>query len=257
VSFGGGGQLLRNYTGTGFLGASFTFSQARSFFNSTTPNDGVSQTGDVFGAVAFEGTQSGQGRNIVPSLAALMDVRCTNANWSDTVNRRALITFAATTGNVLTHMVFENGTLTVNDLASSAGFTYKLNVIGSTGYNNVGNTAWAITSDERIKHNIKDIENGLAIVDALQPRTFSYTQDWVDSIKNTHITSDDKFYGFIAQEVEQIIPEAVEQTENKIGSVENIKNFNIHALNVILFQAVKELSAKVTALETQIAAIAP
>jgi len=248
----GTGHILRNYTGVGTAGPSFSLGQSRGTLNSIIPNGGVSRINDVFGTILFNGTQSGQGRNVVTSVGGFINVKNIVADWDDTVNRRGILSFGVTNGTTSTSMVFENGALSINVASSANGTTNKLNVFGSTGYNNVGNTAWAITSDERIKHDIKDIENGLAIVEALQPRTFSYTQEWVDSIENTTITSKDKFYGFIAQEVEKHVPEAVEQTTITIGSAENIKNFNIHALNVILFQAVKELAAKVAELEAKI-----
>ena len=70
-------------------------------------------------------------------------------------------------------------------------------------------TSFITTSDIRIKTNITELEpkNGLNLLRLLQPKTFNFKKD-------TH----SKQYGFIAQEVIQVIPEAVHKTK---GYVDN------------------------------------
>jgi len=67
-------------------------------------------------------------------------------------------------------------------------------------------TAFNTLSDERLKENVMplfDINTSLEIIDSLNPVSFT----WKDSgIKS---------YGFIAQELEQVIPEAIENGEYK------------------------------------------
>lgn len=60
-----------------------------------------------------------------------------------------------------------------------------------------------VWSDERIKKNIIDIDNNIAldIIRKIKPKTFNY----IDIIKNSNRT----LYGFIAQEVSQYIPSAI------------------------------------------------
>tara|TARA_R100000329_G_scaffold1609_2_gene2753 strand:- start:835 stop:3036 length:2202 start_codon:yes stop_codon:yes gene_type:complete len=119
------------------------------------------------------------------------------------------------------------------------------------GVYHAGNTTtWTTTSDERIKKNIVDNNVGLDIITKLQPRNFEYRS--LDEIKETTLASvADKALvnktgtqlGFVAQELEKILPAAVHT--NELG----IKNVNSDNIIYYLINAVKELSTKVTALE--------
>lgn len=65
-------------------------------------------------------------------------------------------------------------------------------------------TCDALVSDIRLKKDIQPLTNGLEVIDALRPVSFS----WKDL--SNHNTSDPREqYGFIAQEVEKLIPSAV------------------------------------------------
>ena len=88
-------------------------------------------------------------------------------------------------------------------------------------------------SDERLKDNIKTIENGLDKVEQL--RGVTYTRDEKESI------------GVIAQEVEKILPEIVLTADDEMGT----KSVDYSRLTAVLIEAVKELSAKVKELENK------
>ena len=75
--------------------------------------------------------------------------------------------------------------------------TVDLLVIRDDGYGYLKAAAWAYGSDRRIKENINYITTGLDKVMALKPATF----DYIDGVKNN--------IGWIAQDVEEVIPEAV------------------------------------------------
>jgi hypothetical protein len=85
-------------------------------------------------------------------------------------------------------------------------------------------TAWTNSSDIKNKHNIVDIKYGLSTVLALRPVSF----DW-KTVKQKDI-------GFIAQEMEQVIPEVVTGEEGSKG----ISYGNLVAVCV---QAIKEQQA--------------
>jgi len=72
--------------------------------------------------------------------------------------------------------------------------TYKLYVNG-TGYLNAA--AWVYGSDKRLKKNISYLKNGLNIIEQLKPVKFDYIQ------------GDKRQVGFIAQEVEKVLPDIV------------------------------------------------
>ena len=108
----------------------------------------------------------------------------------------------------------------------------------------------AISSDRRLKENITNLADGqLTKINALTPRTFT----WKDTRKpGTH-------EGFIAQEVEAVIPEAVfednfapdpdDTSRDFDGDIKLIKH---EVINARLVKAVQELSAKLEAAEARI-----
>lgn len=67
-----------------------------------------------------------------------------------------------------------------------------------------------ITSDERIKENIKDINGSLDIIDKINIRQY----DYIDKTKGKKVT-----YDIIAQELEKVFPEAVNHREDYIPSI--------------------------------------
>lgn len=119
--------------------------------------------------------------------------------------------------------------------------TYGAYINGSgAGFANVVQQDWTVVSDERIKENIKDIEYGLPAIEQLRAVEFNYIAD----------DSKHKQIGFIAQEVETIIPEAVDKR-----NIEGLEDFRLLDKNVIftaLVKAVQELSNKVKDLESKL-----
>ncbi len=86
---------------------------------------------------------------------------------------------------------------------------------------------WTNASDVAYKENIKKLSYGLESVLALQPRSYD--------IKNT----DNHRIGFIAQEVEQVIPEVVSGEEGK-------KGISYGNLVAVAIKAIQELAEKVS-----------
>ena len=83
-------------------------------------------------------------------------------------------------------------------------------------YMNTGDTSFTSTSDERLKHNIQDTENSLEKICALQPRKFKWKYN------------DKSESGFIAQEIEKVFPEMVD--ENTLPDGKTIKGVNHSSL---------------------------
>ena len=94
------------------------------------------------------------------------------------------------------------------------------------------------SSDKRLKENIKPIENSLEKVKSINGVTFEWN-------KKSHKPTGKKDVGVIAQEVEEILPEVVETRINGYKAVDYQK------LTALLIESVKELSAKVEALESK------
>jgi hypothetical protein len=93
---------------------------------------------------------------------------------------------------------------------------------------------YGTSSDERIKTNIKTIEN--ALEKTLLLRGVEYN--------DFRIEPDKKRIGLIAQEVELIIPEVVGE-----GEMDKIKYISYGPLVGLLIEAIKQLNNKVNNLE--------
>ena len=110
-------------------------------------------------------------------------------------------------------------------------------------------SAWAQTSDRRIKKNIVDNIVGLDVVNQVQVRNFEYrTEDEITEIpSHAAINQQGVQLGVIAQEIQPILPDMVTEESTGVLSV-NADNMTWYLVN-----AVKELSAKNDALEARIA----
>jgi len=119
-------------------------------------------------------------------------------------------------------------------------------------YNEENVSSWQTTSDERVKKNIVNYNNGLSIINQIQVRNFEYkTEDEIktdnpeltDVVKSAVVKKSGTQLGAIAQEVEAVLESAVSTKSTGIKSLQTDGLF-WHMLN-----AIKELSAKVAALE--------
>jgi len=104
-----------------------------------------------------------------------------------------------------------------------------------------------LTSDYRIKDNVAlQTESGIDKVKNLKPIT--YTSKEYGVLK----ASDQVREGFIAHEVQEVIPSAV----NREKDVENsLQTLNIDAIVSVLTKALQEAVAKIETLETKVAAL--
>jgi|GEM_PF-2150712 len=118
--------------------------------------------------------------------------------------------------------------------------TEKLHVVGSAG-KTVGGTTWVNLSDRRLKNIDSAYNRGLTDIVQLQPVMFHYKED-----NDLDLSADAQEYGFIAQDVQKIFPEAV--TESKNGYL----SFNMHPINVSLVNAIKELKLENDTLKAQL-----
>jgi hypothetical protein len=179
---------------------------------------------------------------------------------ADTIFRN----YAHTNGDILFQGEDSNGSnraLVYMKTDSSAAYVQlfcvgneKLRTV-STGVNIYGDltatgnvTAY---SDIRKKTNIQPLEGGLDIVKALEPKRF----DWIESGKGS--------LGFIAQEVEEYLPELVDTEVNEIVELddnqkpvttgeEEVKSLDYGKMVSVLWAAVKEQSAQIETLNKRI-----
>jgi len=105
-------------------------------------------------------------------------------------------------------------------------------------------------SDVRLKQNVTTITNGLSKINALNPVKFN----WIHNFEP--IENDKDMFGFIAQEVQSIIPEAVENFGGNsitVGDtvVDNPLRVNEKFIIPVLVKAIQELTARVQELENK------
>ena len=95
-------------------------------------------------------------------------------------------------------------------------------------------------SDKRLKDNVKPLESSLDKVMNLKG---------VEYVWNNGSRKGQKDIGFIAQEVEDVIPEIVREKQVIFDKEEKYKTVDYEKITAVLVEAVKELTAKVKRLE--------
>ena len=99
-------------------------------------------------------------------------------------------------------------------------------------------SAWSTTSDRRLKREIADATKGLDAINAIQVKNYRFRVD------NPYLLDPEPLrVGVIAQELEEVFPEAVQE------NLQGHKTVSTDTINWALLKAVQELSAKVEALE--------
>ena len=108
----------------------------------------------------------------------------------------------------------------------------------TTSYNGV--------SDYRLKEDVQPMVDGLAKINQLNPVTFKWKSDGSDG------------EGFIAHELAEIIPLAVTGEKDAVNEDGSIKPQGVDYSKIVvhLVAAIKELSAKVAALEANATKVA-
>ena len=113
-----------------------------------------------------------------------------------------------------------------------------------------GGTSWVFVSDKRLKENIVDIDYGLDAVMKIKPRRYDYKVNGKNEI------------GFVAQELREVIPEAVtgeeiEFAENDTQVERASKSLGVSkdALIPVLVKAIQELKADLDATKAELAAL--
>lgn len=115
--------------------------------------------------------------------------------------------------------------------------TYKLHVNGS-----VAGTSWTATSDARLKKNVKTLGGSLEKVSNMRGVSF----EWDGKNDANTQYPEGKQIGFIAQEVEAVFPELINEDGKWFKGVEYAN------VTAILIEAVKELKIRNETLENRV-----
>lgn len=126
---------------------------------------------------------------------------------------------------------------------SSGGYTLKMTITASGNIGAPTGTNIYNASDVRFKQNITTITNGLDKIIGLNPIKFN----WIEGFEESEDGKD--MLGFIAQEVQNVIPEAVENFGNNsitIGEtiIDNPLRVNEKFIIPVLVKAIQEMNTK-------------
>ena len=138
-----------------------------------------------------------------------------------------------------------------NDLRFNTLSTTRMKIDSSGNIGAPSGTNIFNASDSRVKKNVETLDKGLAEINSLRPVSFNWVDSFCDEEK-------DKLYGFIAQEVQALDTNLIQNfsseltlntgTENET-KISDILRVNEKFIIPMLVKAIQELSTKVTALE--------
>ena len=132
----------------------------------------------------------------------------------------------------------------------ASGNGYDSQLFGIRRFND-NNYYWWV-SDDRLKYNETNFDNGINLIKLLNPQKYIMTDSVDDSPENGYET-----YGFIADEVQTITDLScnVKEVPDKNFSKNNtyIKALNYNGLLTVSIQAMKEMVNKIESLEARIA----
>jgi Chaperone of endosialidase len=156
-----------------------------------------------------------------------------------------LLVGTTTTSSITQGVVLYGNTAAAIDIGHATGtatganysiFRYNGTQIGSITQSGTTAVLYNVTSDQRLKENIKDADSASALIDSLKVRQFDWKTD------NTH-----QRYGFIAQELVTVVPEAVHQPVNE----EDMMAVDYSKLVPMLVKEIQSLRTRLTALENK------
>jgi hypothetical protein len=134
--------------------------------------------------------------------------------------------------------MLNNSGVAVIDLNGNAGAATFASLGTGLVYSSSGTLTSTNPSDERLKDNIKDISWGLSDILKLRPVSYHWENDTINQGVQ---------FGFIAQEVQEVMPEAIKEFGDEVKYLGLEKD----AIYATLVKAVQELEARIKQLENK------
>jgi hypothetical protein len=172
-------------------------------------------------------------------------VGTTNASGAAGVGSKVISTAA---GFIFAQVTAEttNGAATAYNYYSTGAGAFRF-YVGAGGTVFATSTSISAISDATLKENVRDLETGLSEVMALKPRRFDWKNGDAQNVA-----------GFVAQEVEEVLPELVTDyvyNKDEEGNDTIKKSLKMGDILPTLVKAIQELKADLDATKAELAAL--
>lgn len=212
------------------------------------------------GVAVFSGLAAGDYRIRVSYTRRCITYQRYDSGYSTQItNTYALYGSASYFGTIQTVSAEEKISIGTNGMiaTSPGGFAKVGQVAGNYSGHFLGDfkvdgvieaSAIDLSSDERLKMDIHDISDPLTTITNLNPKTFKWNKSKIDTWGNIN----DSSMGFIAQEVEVVLPDLVRRTQSNEFE-DGVMSLDYTAFIALNTAAVKKLLEKIEQLESRIA----
>ena len=117
----------------------------------------------------------------------------------------------------------------------------------------VGTGSWIVNSDERLKKNIQQITDAVSLVERLRGVRYQWRTPTERTVgKTMNLPENQPQIGFVAQEVQSVVPEAVAARKSGAEEILGVAN---GTLIPVLVEAIKEQQAEIEQLRAAVASL--
>jgi len=205
----------------------------------------VNRSGDTMtGDLTVPNLTAGSITAVAESVSGILCQGLTCNNFITTVHVSASGNIAAL-GSIEGGSIICDGFLTTQHVSASGNIAAVNLTLSGTGAK-PGGGLWADSSDARIKNVVGDYTSGLAAVKMLNPVCYAFKGN-----DDRHTANGKEYIGLVAQDVETVMAEMVTKQRGTIDGqvIDDLRMLDPSALVFALVNCVKELSARIEALE--------
>ncbi len=241
---------FNNAVGNSALGNNTTGSLNSAFGNTALSKNTTGNTNVAFGARALTDNTTGID-NVAIGVAAIFKGKTASRNIA--IGSGTLGAANLSGGNnigigvgTLSHNTTGSNNIAIGD--KSSRFTNNSNTVtlGNSSHNTylMYAASWTQASDRALKHDIKEIPVGLDFIKQLNP---------VEYVYNNAAKETDKTFGFIAQEIDELIKKSNVQGNAIVGSIgDNLLGLKQTELIPVLTKAIQEQQTQIETLEQKL-----